>query len=221
MKRTTTATQDVSPDRPELRRRPDLPELRVNGRRVEPVAGTRAADLDVRRVLMWWRGFEHQLSTRAEELHGLGPEMEEGARAVDEVLRSGGPSSTGEVFEAVSVGFATVPGLPTLMAPWFAEFARSCGRGAGTHELADAAWAGVFAVQRAGAPGPGAGSLVDAMAPAADALAGADVADVPAVAALHAAYRAAADGTRHTVVDGLVDPGALVVTWFFERGTVV
>jgi hypothetical protein len=59
------------------------------------------------------------------------------------------------------------------------------------------------------------------MAPAAEALAGADVADVPAVAALNAAYRAAADGTRHTVVDGVVDPGALVVTWFFERGTVV
>ncbi|MFD0481587.1 DAK2 domain-containing protein [Kineococcus sp. GCM10028916] len=196
-------------------------ELREDGHRVAAVAGTRVADLDVRRVLAWWRGFEEQVSSRGEELRGLGPELEEAARAADAILAKTPPVLAADVFDAVAVGFASVPGIPTLLGPWFAEFARSCGREAGTHELADAAWAGMFAVQRAGAPAPGAGSLVDAMAPAADALAGADVADVPAVAALHAAYRAAADGTRHTVVDGVVDPGALVVTWFFERGTVV
>ncbi|WP_432564656.1 DAK2 domain-containing protein [Kineococcus sp. SYSU DK003] len=196
-------------------------ELRQDGRRVEPVAGTRAADLDLDRALAWWRGFAQQLSDRAEELHGLGPEMGLAVAAVEEVLRERPPQLAGEVFEAASLGFASVAGVPTLLSPWFAEFARSCGRAVGTHELADAAWAGVFAVQRAGAPAPGAGSLVDAMAPAADALAGADVAGVPAVAALHAAYRAAGNGTRHTAVDGNVDPGALVVTWFFERGTVV
>ena len=196
-------------------------ELREDGHRVAAVAGTRAADLDVRRVLAWWRGFEDQVSSRGEELRGLGPELEEAARAADAILEKAPPVLAADVFDAVATGFASVPGIPTLLGPWFAEFARSCGRGAGTHELADAARAGMFAVQRAGAPAPGAGSLVDAMAPAADALAGADVADVPAVAALHAAYRAAADGTRHTVVDGVVDPGALAVTWFFERGTVV
>lgn len=196
-------------------------ELREAGRRVVPVAGTRAADLDVRRVLLWWRGFEHQLRTRAQELHGLGPELEAAAEATDEVLRQDAPDSTGEVFAAVSRGFAAVPGVPALLAPWFAEFARSCDRSAGTHEFAEAARTGLLAVQRAGGPAPGAGSLVDAMAPAAEALGGADVAGVPAVAALNAAYRAAADGTRHTAVRGDVDPGALVVTWFFERGTVV
>ncbi|MEZ0493486.1 DAK2 domain-containing protein [Kineococcus sp. TBRC 1896] len=196
-------------------------ELRHDGRRVDPVAGTRAADLDVRRVLVWWRGFEHQLRTRSGELHGVGAELERGAAAVDDVLRERTPQLAGDVFSAVATGFAAGPGLPALLAPWFAEFGRSCGREAGTRALADAARAGLVAVQRAGAPAPGAGSLVDAMAPAADALAGADVADVPAVAALNAAYRAAADGTRHTVVDGVVDPGALAVTWFFERGTVV
>ncbi|MEW1959861.1 DAK2 domain-containing protein [Kineococcus sp. NPDC059986] len=196
-------------------------ELRHDGRRVEPVAGTRAADLDVRRVLLWWRGFEHQLQTRTDELHGVGPELEKAAEAADTVLRERTPELVGDVFAAVAVGFGATPGLPSLLAPWFSEFARSCGRVVGTRELADASWAGLLAVQRAGAPSPGAGSLVDAMAPAAEALAGADVADVPAVAALNAAYRAAADGTRHTVVDGVVDPGALVVTWFFERGTVV
>ncbi|MEZ0163231.1 DAK2 domain-containing protein [Kineococcus sp. LSe6-4] len=196
-------------------------ELRRDGRRVDPVAGTRAADLDVRRVLLWWRGFEHQLRTRSEELHGLGPELERAAAAADDVLRERTPELAGDVFAAVATGFAASPGLPSLLAPWFGEFARSCGRQAGTRELADAAQAGLAAVQRAGAPATGAGSLVDAMAPAADALAGADIADVPAVAALNAAYRAAADGTRHTVVDGAVDAGALAVTWFFERGTVV
>ncbi|GAB3458274.1 DAK2 domain-containing protein [Kineococcus endophyticus] len=196
-------------------------ELRHDGHRVEPVAGTRAADLDVRRVLLWWRGFEHQIRTRAEELHGVGPELEDGAAAADAVLRERTPELAGDVFAAIAVGFGATPGLPALLAPWFAEFARSCGRVVGTRDLADGARAGLAAVQRAGGPAPGAGSLVDAMAPAVDALAGADVADVPAVAALNAAYRAAADGTRHTVVDGTVDPGALAVTWFFERGTVV
>jgi dihydroxyacetone kinase-like protein len=196
-------------------------ELHEGGRRVEPVAGTRVADLDVERVVAWWRGFEDQVSSRGAELRGLGPELEEAARATDALLERTPPVLAGDVFGAISAGFASVPGVPALLGPWFAEFARSCGRAAGTHELADAAGAGASAVQRAGAPAPGGGSLVDAMVPAADALAGADVADVPAVAALHAAYRAAADGTRHTVVDGLVDPGALVVTWFFERGTVV
>ena len=217
-RQTTRVATDVAP---RAKSPVDELELREGGRRVEPVAGTRTADLDVRRVLAWWRGFEHQVSSRGEELRDLGPELEEAARAVDVLLDQTPPTLAADVFEAVSTGFSSVPGIPTLLGPWFAEFARSTGREAGTHELADAAWAGMFAVQRAGAPAPGAGSLVDAMAPAADALAGADVADVPAVAALHAAYRAAADGTRHTVVDGVVDPGALVVTWFFERGTVV
>ncbi|MBB2901289.1 hypothetical protein FHR75_002077 [Kineococcus radiotolerans] len=196
-------------------------ELREGGRRVDPLTGTRTADLDVERVLAWWRGFEEQVSSRGAELRGLGRELEEAARAADTVLERNPPVLAGDVFGAVAAGFAAVPGVPALLAPWFAEFARSCGRAAGTRELADAARAGASAVQRAGAPGPGAGSLVDAMVPAVEALAGADAAGVPAVAALHAAYRAAADGTRHTVTGGLVDPGALVVTWFFERGTVV
>lgn len=196
-------------------------ELREAGRRVAPLAGTRAADLDLRRVLTWWRGFEHQLRTRTVELRELGAEMERGASAVDDLLREREPQRAGDVFAAVATGFAATAGVPALLAPWFTELARTCERAAGTHELAQAVRAGLVAVQRAGAPAPGAGSLVDALAPAAEALEGADVAGVPAVAALHAAYRAAADGTRHTVTGGLVDPGALVVTWFFERGTVV
>ncbi|WP_432542579.1 DAK2 domain-containing protein [Kineococcus sp. SYSU DK002] len=196
-------------------------ELREAGRRVAPLAGTRAADLDLRRVLTWWRGFEHQLRTRTVELHGLGAEMERGASAVDEILRQREPHRAGDVFEAVAAGFTAAAGVPALLAPWFTELARTCRDGVGTHQLAEAVRGGLVAVQRAGAPSPGAGSLVDALAPAAEALEGADVAGVPAVAALHAAYRAAANGTRHTVVDGVVDPGALVVTWFFERGTVV
>jgi phosphoenolpyruvate---glycerone phosphotransferase subunit DhaL len=200
---------------------PDDLELHEGGRRVEPAAGTRTADLDVERVVAWWRGFEDQVSSRGVELHGLGPDLEAAAGAADDLLERTPPVLAGDVFGAVAAGFSSVPGFPALLAPWFAEFARSCGRTVGTHELADAARAGATAVQRAGAPGPGAGSLVDAMAPAVEALAGADVAGVPAVAALNAAYRASADGTRHTVVDGRVDPGALVVAWFFERGTVV
>ncbi|GAA0315170.1 DAK2 domain-containing protein [Kineococcus aurantiacus] len=217
---TTTTSAATSPTARGAAPPEDL-ELREGGRRLAPVAGTRAADLDVRRALLWWRGYEHQLRTRGEELHGIGPALEEAAAAVDEVLRRSTPRTTGDVFAAVAEGFAGVPGVPALMAPWFAEFARSGGGDVTTHDLADAAEAGLEAVQRAGGPAPGAGSLVDAMAPAAEALVGADVAEVPVVAALNAAYRAAANGTRRTAVRGVVDPGALAVTWFFERGTVV
>jgi dihydroxyacetone kinase-like protein len=109
-------------------------ELREDGHRVAAVAGTRVADLDVRRVLAWWRGFEDQVSSRGEELRGLGPELEEAAGAADAILAKAPPVLAADVFDAVAVGFASVPGLPTLLGPWFAEFARSCGREAGTHE---------------------------------------------------------------------------------------
>ena len=71
-------------------------ELREGGRRVSTVAGTRAADLDVRRVLTWWRGFEHQLETRGAELGGLGPQLEDGARAAARELARGESAETAE-----------------------------------------------------------------------------------------------------------------------------
>jgi len=190
-----------------------------DGTPVRPVRGDRTADLDLARVTAWWSGFRDQLLERAEELHGIGPVLRGAVDAVDSWL--GEPHRPGDVFHAMAAGFGAVPGTGTLLGAWFGEFARCCVDDVGSHELADAAWAGLLAVDRAGGPTAGSGELVDAMTPAVRALAGADTAGVPAVVALSAAYRAAADGARGTVVDGVVDPGALVVAWFFERGTVV
>lgn len=190
-----------------------------DGAAARPVRGDRTADLDLPRVTAWWSGFRHQLLERSTELHDVGPQLREAVDAVDAGL--GEPRRPGDVFHAMAGGFGAVPGVGTLLGAWFGEFARCCTGDVGSHELADAAWAGLTAVDRAGGPSVGAGELVDAMTPAVEALAGADVAGVPAVVALSAAYRAAADGARGTVADGLVDPGALVVAWFFERGTVV
>lgn len=191
----------------------------TNGTALRPVRGDRTADLDLARTLAWWTGFRDQLVARSDELHDVGPLLVDAVSEVDTRLTN--PRSQGDVFSAMASGFGVVPGIGTLLGAWFGEFARCCASDVGSHELADAAWAGLLAVDRAGGPPSGAGEVVDAMTPAVEALAGADVADVPAVVALSAAYRAAADGARGTVVDGVVDPGALVVAWFFERGTVV
>lgn len=190
-----------------------------DGSLVRPVRGVRTADLDLARVTAWWSGFRHQLLERSQELHAVGPLLADAVDAVD--ARLGEPRRPGDVFHAMATGFGSAPGIGTLLGAWFGEFARCCADDVGTHELADAAWAGLMAVDRAGGPAAGAGEVVDAMTPAVKALAGADLAGVPAVVALSAAYRAAADGARGTVADGVVDPGALVVAWFFERGTVV
>ena len=197
-------------------------QVTEGGQPLEVVRGTRAADLDLRRTVLWWKGFEDQVVSRQQELHGIGADVVLAAQAADTALQESPPRLAGEVFSAVAEGFSTVPGeVPRLLVPWFGELARSIGREVSTRALADAAGAGVTAVQRAGAPPAGTPSLLDALIPAAGALVGAETAGVPAVAALHAAYRAAADGTRRTVDGGTVDPGALLVAWFFERGTVV
>lgn len=191
-----------------------------DGAAVRPVRGDRTTDLDLARVTAWWAGFRDQLLERSEELHDVGPQLRGAVGAVTAQLEQ--PRRPADVFHAMAAGFGTAPGLGTLLGAWFGEFARCCTADVGSHELADAAWSGLVAVERAGGSAAvGSGRVVDAMAPAVQALAGADVAGVPAVVALTAAYRAAADGARTTGADGVVDAGALVVAWFFERGTVV
>ncbi|MGI4894790.1 MAG: DAK2 domain-containing protein [Janthinobacterium lividum] len=196
-------------------------QVRSDDGPVAPVRGGRAADLDAARVMDWWEGFRDQLLHRSQELREVGAPLAEAAQVTTALLEKAGAVTPGDVFDAMARGFVSVPGIPTLLATWFTEFTRSGARPVGTRELAEAARAGLVATQRAGAPAPGRGSLLDAMVPAAEALAGAAVAGVPAMVALQAGYRAAADGCRATGERGFVDPGALAVAWFFERGTVV
>ncbi|WP_432545669.1 DAK2 domain-containing protein [Kineococcus sp. SYSU DK004] len=227
-------------------REPDRLALLEDGREVEPLRGPRTADLDGRRTRAWWRGFSEQVRSRADELTELdrlagdgdfGHNLSAAVRGADERIRQGRPYTAGGVFEAVSLGFLDTGGTSgPLLGMWFREFARACGETAGAQDLARAAREGLDCVQRLGGAQPGDKTMVDAMEPAARALEDAAHAGVPAVSALSAAYRAAADGVRGTQASratrgrasyvgeaarGVVDPGALVVAWFFERGTVV
>ncbi|WP_337062590.1 hypothetical protein [Kineococcus sp. G2] len=194
----------------------DLLEVLHDGRPVRPVRGTRAADLDARRVLAWWTGFRDQVLARRGELDGVAATLVETVLAADDevgALPPGAPPA--DLFGAVARGAGRVQGPLQPLARWFGELSQACSGDVGTRELA-------LAAEHVGVAGTGGGApVLRAMAPAARALADADAAGVPAVSALTAAYRAAADGARGTVHEGSVDPVALTVAWFFERGTVV
>ena len=194
----------------------DLLEVLHEGRPVRPVRGTRTADLDGRRVLAWWTGFRDEVLARRGELDGQAPALVQTALAADEevgALPAG--ASPGELFAAVARGASRVEGPLHPLSTWFEELAQACTGDVGTHELALAAEHVTHPASGGGAP------VLQAMVPAARALADAERAQVPAVTALTAAYRAAADGARGTARGGVVDPVALTVAWFFERGTVV
>ncbi|WP_432537952.1 hypothetical protein [Kineococcus arenarius] len=194
----------------------DLLQVLHEGRPVRPVRGTRAADLDGRRVLAWWEGFRDQVVARRGELDGVAGTLVETVLAADgEVAALPPEPDPGQLFGAVARGAGRVHGPLEPLAAWFGEMAQVCAHEVGTHQLA-------LAAEHVGAPSPdGDPPVLQAMAPAARALSDADAAGVPAVTALTAAYRAAADGARGTVHEGSVDPVALTVAWFFERGTVV
>ncbi|WP_432487312.1 hypothetical protein [Kineococcus sp. SYSU DK018] len=194
----------------------DLLQVLHEGRPVRPVRGNRSADLDGRRVLAWWTGFRDQVLARRGELDGVAGALVETVLAADAEVAGQPPgASPAQVFEAVARGVSRTRGPLQPLSAWFEDLARVCSGDVGTHELALAAGHVGVAGEDGGEP------VLQAMAPAAQALAGADAAGVPAVTALTAAYRAAADGARGTVHEGSVDPVALTVAWFFERGTVV
>jgi len=225
---------------------PERLELLHDGSPVPPVRGGRAADLDATRVRAWWRGFSEQVRARAEELTELdrlagdgdfGHNLRAAVRGADARLDGTRPGDVAGVFDAITLAFLDTGGTSgPLLGMWFREFSRLGEETLSTAALATAARAGLATVQRLGGAQVGDKTMVDAMAPAADALEEAAAVHVPVVAALGAAYRAAADGARGTeslrarrgrasyvgdVARGVVDPGALAVAWFFERGTVV
>ncbi|WP_432497307.1 hypothetical protein [Kineococcus gypseus] len=198
----------------------DLLQVLHEGRPVGPVRGTRAADLDGRRVLAWWSGFRDEVLARRGEFDGAAGFVVETVLqtvlAADAEVGGLPPDPTPcEVFTAVARGASRTEGPLQPLNAWFSELAEACPEHLGTHELALAAEHVAHAGADGGPP------VLQAMAPAARALAGAEAAGVPAITALTAAYRAAADGARSTARDGVVDPVALTVAWFFERGTVV
>jgi len=137
--------------------------------------------------------------------------------------------SVAAVFEAFSGAFMDTGGTSgPLYGMWFRALAKAAsGEALGLEQLATGAADGVATVQRLGRAEVGDKTMVDAMAPAAQALADAD--DLRD--GLIAAARAAREGASSTeaiaarrgrasyvgdVARGVLDPGAVTVALFFE-----
>jgi dihydroxyacetone kinase-like protein len=148
------------------------------------------------------------------------------------------PDDFADVFDAVSKGFLNTGGTSgPLFGMWFREISKA----ARTTPVDVAALAagvsqGLAVIQRLGHTAIGDNTMVDAMAPAADALqsAGSNGADLGA--ALESAATAARTGAQSTremtasrgrasyvgeVARGVLDPGAVAVALFFAAGASV
>ena len=148
-----------------------------------------------------------------------------------------GAPGAGEVFATVSKAFMHAGGTSgPLFGVWFREFARASADAGGLDRagLARAVAGGLAAVEGLGHARPGDKTMVDAIAPAADALAraageGRELSDDLADAA--AAARGGADATAGLIARrgrasyvgeasrGVCDPGAVAVAMFFEAGS--
>jgi dihydroxyacetone kinase-like protein len=156
-------------------------------------------------------------------------------RVTDE-MAAAPAASAGDTFAMLSTAFMHAGGTSgPLFGVWFREFARASDAGGLDCEaLAAAAANGLAAVQSLGRAGVGDKTMVDAMSPAADALASAagpsrGVRDglLAAAAAARAGAAATADLTARRgrasyigeLSRGVPDPGAEAVAMFFEAAT--
>jgi dihydroxyacetone kinase-like protein len=164
----------------------------------------------------------------------FGTNLESAMERVAQGLEDAPPETPGAVLGVVATAFMHTGGTSgPLFGMWFTQLSRAAGAEAaiGLAELAAGAGAGLAGIQRLGGAQPGDKTMVDAMAPAAAALAdaaagGAAVAD--GLAQTAAAARAGADATapmlarrgRASYVGeaarGVCDPGALTVAMLFE-----
>ena len=149
-------------------------------------------------------------------------------------LEAATPGVPGDVFGTLSRAFLQTGGTSgPLYGMWFREFQQACGQRAeiGLLEVAAAVANGLATVQRLGKAEPGDKTMVDAMAPASEALAVAVRDGVGLAEGLASAARAARIGAEATgellarrgrasyvgeVARGVIDPGAVAVALFFE-----
>ncbi|GHF25259.1 hypothetical protein GCM10017786_69250 [Amycolatopsis deserti] len=150
-------------------------------------------------------------------------------------LAAGDPRTPGAVFTAVSDAFLNTGGTSgPLFGMWFREFAKGLGDEVTPRSLAAAAGAAEATVRRLGGAEVGHKTMVDAMVPAAQALAAAAERNADVETALKEAAAAAESGAHSTAdllakrgrasyvgehARGVTDPGALTVAWFFEAAT--
>lgn len=192
----------------------------------------------------WIRRFVEQAERHHEELTELDRQTGDGDYGTN--LRSAlhraaahldahSSDSPRSVFSSVADAFLNTGGTSgPLFGMWFREFAKATEAGLTTAVLAQAATAGVAAVMRLGKAEVGHKTMVDAMAPAADALSEAAAQDLGVAQAIRKAADAAHVGSATTkdlvalrgrasyVGDrarGVLDPGALTVAMFFASAT--
>jgi dihydroxyacetone kinase-like protein len=204
--------------------------------------------LDGPAVAAWLAGYASAFRAAGADLDELDRQSGDGdfgsnlLSAIDRIegdLASSGESSVAELFASASKAFMHAGGTSgPLFGVWFREFARASGeRGLDREGLATATSAGLAAVRGLGNAEPGDKTMVDAMAPVAQALAA--IAATPQrgvrddVATAAAAARAGVDATAELVARrgrasyvgelsrGVRDAGAEAVAMFFEAGCAV
>lgn len=153
------------------------------------------------------------------------------------LIDSDPPAEAGAAFTAVSAAFLAAGGSSgPLLGMWFRELGKAPARETALTDLANATDRALRAVQRLGHAEPGDKTMVDAMAPAAAALADAAHSGADLISGLSAAARAARAGAESTAAmtarrgrasylgeraRGVVDPGALAIAVFFESSAAV
>ncbi len=188
----------------------------------------------------WIEQFIASVDERSAELTELdrqagdgdyGTNLRSALRRVEANLAGLDDESTRAVFVAVSDAFLNTGGTSgPLFGMWFREFAKALDEPITTPALAVAGTEALAAVQRLGGAQVGHKTMVDAMAPAAKALADAAERGVEVSDALGEAADAARSGAESTQqllagrgrasyvgehARGVVDPGALTVALFF------
>jgi dihydroxyacetone kinase-like protein len=188
----------------------------------------------------WFDRFQTIFATQAERLADLDRQAGDGdfgANLTSALARAQGfvdaddPRTYADLFFAVSKGFLDTGGTSgPLFGMWFRDLAKAADGPATPQTLAAGVAAGLATVQRLAGAEVGDATMVDAIDPAARALArtvesGGTVGD-----ALDAAARAATDGAESTrdllagrgrasyvgeVARGVLDPGAVAVALFF------
>jgi dihydroxyacetone kinase-like protein len=199
--------------------------------------------LDAAAARAWLAGFADVFSTMREELDDLdrqsgdgdfGSNLELAIERFQHDLEQDAADTPGAVFGVVARAFMHTGGTSgPLFGMWFAQLARAAGTAPaiGLAELAGGVDGGLQGIQRLGGAVPGDKTMVDALAPAAAALARATEAGEGLDAGLAAAAAAAREGADATTTliarrgrasyvgeaaRGVCDPGALTVALFFE-----
>jgi phosphoenolpyruvate---glycerone phosphotransferase subunit DhaL len=199
--------------------------------------------LDGSGVEAWIRSFTAAFRAHRDELDELDRRSGDGdfgTNLLSAIERTdaglGEPDDAGEAFAALATAFMHAGGTGgPLLGVWFRAFARAA-TAAGELDLAALAAGaqhGVDAVAKLGGAQPGDKTMLDAMAPAASALAAAAERSGGLASALAGAAAAAREGVEATaalvarrgrasyvgeVSRGVRDPGAVAVALFFEAG---